>query len=109
MHNHTSIFRIDRFAVPAAALAPFMERVRHIQQLLDRQPGCLQNLVLVSSEPTAQFNILTLVEWENTQHMAAARAAVQAEYAAEGFDPQGFMRSLGVQPDMGSFQFEPQA
>jgi hypothetical protein len=35
--------------------------------------------------------------------MRAAKAAVHARYAAEGFEPAAFMRGLGVRADMASY------
>ncbi|MGN6526506.1 MAG: antibiotic biosynthesis monooxygenase [Burkholderiaceae bacterium] len=97
-------FRVDRFAVPRAALAPFLERVRRSQRLLYEQPGCLQNLVLSRDDGTqADVDVVTIVEWADEPAMRAARATVQARYAAEGFDPAAFMRGLGVQADMVSY------
>ena len=97
-------FRVDRFAVPRAALAPFLERVRRSQRLLDEQPGCLQNLVLSRDDGIqADVDVVTIVEWADDAAMRAARATVQARYAAEGFDPSAFMRGLGVQADMVSY------
>ena len=103
MQAPNSVFRIDRFSVPPAAAPAFMARLRRIHGWLDRQAGCLQNLVLVASEPSAEFNVLTLVEWEDAQAFALARTAVQARYAQEDFDPAAFMRALGVRADLGSY------
>ena len=103
MQAPDSVFRIDRFSVPPAAAPAFMDRLRRIHGWLDEQPGCFQNLVLVANEPSAEFNVLTLVEWQDAQALTAARTAVQARYAQEGFDPAAFMRALGVRADLGSF------
>ena len=104
MPASVSVFRIDKFAVPAAAMHDFMLRLRRIEALLAQQPGCVQNIVLVSSEPSVEFNVLTLAEWADAEAMAGSRTAVQAQYAKEGFDPSASMRQLGVRPDMGSFE-----
>jgi heme-degrading monooxygenase HmoA len=97
-------FRVDRFAVPRHALAPFLERVRRSQRLLDEQPGCLQNLVLSRDDGAqAEIDVVTIVEWADDAAMRAAKASVQARYAAEGFDPAAFMRGLGVRADMVSY------
>lgn len=103
MHHAVSVFRIDKFAVPAAAMTEFMQRLHHIEELLSRQRGCLQNLILKASDVSTEFNVLTLVEWESNQCMTSAREAVQIEYAKEGFDSSAFMSRLGVRADMGSF------
>lgn len=102
--THGPVFRIDRFRVPPAAVAAFMERVQRIRALLDPQPGCRQNLVLTQSEQEGVLRVLTLVEWQSAQAMSAARAAVQERYAEEGFDPLSFMQQLGVEADLGVYQ-----
>jgi len=98
-----TVFRVDKFAVPRHALPAFIERVCHIDQLLAAMPGCRQNLVLTGAAQGDEVNVVTLVEWASTEAMAAARAAVQARYAEEGFDPSAFMRQLGVRADMGTY------
>lgn len=95
-----SIFRIDRFVVPAHALPAFMERLRFTQQTLDAQPGCRQNLVLKQEGNPGEFKIITLVEWADAEAIAAAKAAMQAKYREEGFDPAAFIQELRVQADM---------
>jgi heme-degrading monooxygenase HmoA len=98
-------FRVDRFVVPRPALAPFLERVRRSQRLLDEQPGCRQNLVLSRDDGMQpEVDVVTIVEWADDAAMRAAKAAVQARYAAEGFDPAAFLRRLGVRADMSSYR-----
>jgi heme-degrading monooxygenase HmoA len=104
MTTSRSSFRIDRFHVPEPALAAFMSRLHRIDRLLATMPGCRQHLVLEQSGGADDLRVvLTLVEWEDVQAMASARAAVQEEYAREGFDPPAFMRALGVQPEFGVY------
>ena len=97
-------FRIDRFDVPRPALEPFMARLRITQQLLDAREGCRQNLVLLGVEQGDAIAVVTIVEWASDDAMAAARAAMQAHYAREGFDPAAFMRELGIRPDMRAYR-----
>jgi heme-degrading monooxygenase HmoA len=96
----TSVFRVDKFAVPPDALPAFLERVRHIDRLLAKEPGCKQHLVLTQTQGPGEFNVVTIVEWADAAAMAAARAAMQVHYAREGFDPPSFMKSLGVRGDL---------
>lgn len=107
MSASTSLFRVDKFAVPAASLGAFLARVHNIDRLLAGQPGCIQNLVLTQTEATGEFNIVTIVEWANAEAMARAKAAVQAHYASEGFDPPAFMQSLGVRGDLSVYRRAP--
>ncbi|SFS02563.1 hypothetical protein SAMN05216570_1632 [Dyella sp. OK004] len=101
--NHASVFRIDRFVVPAEAMPAFMERVRISQQTLDTVPGCKQNLVLNRIDDTGECNVITVVEWSGAEAIAAAKTTIQAAYAKEGFDPAAFMQKLGVRADMGLY------
>lgn len=102
--DHTPVYRIDRFNVPAHALPNFMERLRLTQHLLDQLPGCRQNLVLTQPDLAGEFNLMTVVEWSSEAHMAAAKTAMQARYVQEGFDPGAFMRELGVMADLGTYR-----
>jgi len=102
-----STFRIDRFKVPEIALPAFMSRVHRIDRMLAAMPGCLQHLVLEQSGgPDDLRVVMTLVEWADVAAMAVARAAVQEEYAREGFDPPAFMRALGVQAEFGVYALD---
>ncbi|MBI3778996.1 MAG: antibiotic biosynthesis monooxygenase [Gammaproteobacteria bacterium] len=98
-----SVFRIDRFVVSANALPAFIERVHRIQRMLGTMPGCQQNLVLTQTGGSGEFNVVTVVEWENAEAMVAAKKLVQKKYAEEGFDPTTFMQKLGVRADMGLY------
>ncbi|MBX3621644.1 MAG: antibiotic biosynthesis monooxygenase [Rhizobacter sp.] len=99
----TSVFRIDRFVVPGAALPDFMHKVRRTQQALDGLAGCRQNLVLSQAGAGGQYNVVTVVEWADADALAAAQGLMKKTYAAEGFDPGAFMKQLGVQADMGLY------
>ncbi|MDB5092242.1 MAG: antibiotic biosynthesis monooxygenase [Candidatus Eremiobacteraeota bacterium] len=99
----TSVFRIDKFVVPADVLPTLMERVRRSQRLLNAIPGCRQNLVLTQTGNAGEVNLMTLVEWESADAVNAAKAVVQETYAQEGFDPASFLQSLGVRMDVGIY------
>jgi len=99
----TSLFRVDTFEVPAAALPAFLERVHLSDRLLAELPGCLQHRVLTRAGDGPGYDVVTIVEWANAAAMAAAKTAVQHRYAEEGFDPPAFMRGLGVKASMGSY------
>lgn len=99
-----SFYRIDKFDVPASAVAAFLERVHGVQRALDPQPGCLQNLVLAQPGEGGDTRVVTIVEWASAEAAAQARAVMQQRYAQEGFDPPAFMRQLGVRAEFGAYQ-----
>ena len=102
--SEPTVYRIDRFNVPAHALSAFMARVRLTQQMLDALPGCRQNLVLTQCDLAGEYNVMTVVEWHDASHMASAKAAMQRHYGKEGFDPAAFMQELGVKADLGVYR-----
>jgi len=103
VHFPASVFRIDKFAVPADVLPAFIEQVHQTQETLGALPGCQQNLVLTQTGGPGEFNVVTIVEWVNTQAIVAATAVMQKKYAEEGFDPSAFMQTLGVRADLGLY------
>lgn len=105
-HSHqpnTSIFRIDSFAVPQSARAAFMAKVQETSDFLDEQAGCLQNLILERHSGADRFNIVTVVEWTNEDAFANARAAMMESRRTSGFDPEAFLRTLGVEANMSNY------
>lgn len=98
------VYRIDRFNVPSHTFTAFMERIHLTQRLLDKQPGCRQNLVLTQPDLAGEFNVITLVEWSDEASLAAAKTMMQQRYAEERFDPVAFMHRLGVQADLGVYR-----
>jgi hypothetical protein len=58
----TSVFRIDKFVVPADAVPAFLERLHDIQRTLSALPGCQQNLVLTQKGGTGESNMVTVAD-----------------------------------------------
>lgn len=100
-----SMYRVDKFVVPPAALDGFLAQVQRVDALLSVLPGCRQNLVLIQQDSEGEdFQVLTLVEWASAQALADAKAHMQQCYAREGFHPAGFMQQLGVRADLGTYR-----
>ncbi|MEO6018090.1 MAG: antibiotic biosynthesis monooxygenase [Polaromonas sp.] len=99
----TSVFRVDKFVVPAASLTPFVQQIQHVQRTLGTLPGCRQKHVLTQTGGPSEFNVITVVEWADAQALAAAQAAVQKQLADEGFDVASFRRRLDVRGDSGFY------
>lgn len=98
-HDSASVFRIDRLAVPAAAMGPLLAQVERNQARLRAQPGCRQAHALVRPADAEGFNLMTVVEWADARAMTAAKAVMDALHAAEGFDPGTFRQGLGVRTE----------
>lgn len=98
-----SVYRVDKFIVPAAARDEFMARVAMIKDMLQTMPGCRQNLVLEQVAGPGAFNIVTFVEWQDADALENARATVTARYKAMNFNPQDLIARLGITADMANY------
>ena len=99
-----SVFRIDRFVVPAAARDQFLGRVMATRDFLATLDGCLQNVVLEEEQTVENSRILTIVEWRDDRAFEAAKAAAAERYRAIGFKPAELIAQLGVKPEFGNYR-----
>ena len=102
-----SVFRIDRFELPARAVdltATFLARVEETHALLRGCEGYRTDRILVERGGTG---ILTLVEWRDDAAIAAARARVDAARTGSGFDPQTFLRETGISAVFATYVLAP--
>lgn len=98
------VYRIDRFAVPAAARDEFLARVRETHEVLRAQPGFVGDMLLEQSGGPGEFNLVTIAEWESGTAFDEVKAAVGAMHAARGFSPPELMARLGIRGDIGTYQ-----
>jgi hypothetical protein len=98
-----SIYRVDKFIVPAAGREEFLARVRPTHELLGTMAGCLQNLVLEHVSGPGEFNIVTIVEWDGPAALENARTAIQALHEQQSLKPQEMFVRLGIKADMASY------
>jgi len=91
-------YRVDKFVVPEQASEEFIGRVRNTHELLRTQPGSFQNFVLEQSAGPGEFNFVTFVEWESSEAIESARAAVMAMH------PQEMFARLGIKADLANYR-----
>lgn len=100
-----TVFRVDKFVVPADSLPAFFAKMREIQQVVRRMPGCRRDLLLQQSSGAGEFNVVRIIEWADTASVEAALAAMQKRFREEGFDPTAFfVRQLGARTDFGLYR-----
>jgi heme-degrading monooxygenase HmoA len=102
-----SIFRIDKFDVPAESRAAFLARLKATHAALSEAEGCLQNYILEQVSGSGRYNVLTLVQWRDVDAYDQARAAAQARYEASNFDPSAVFEALGIDADLGNYVVAP--
>ena len=99
-----SVFRVDKFVVPAASLDAFITRMRYVHAILVDLPGSLQRHILTQTGGDGEFNVVTLLEWSDADAMTAAVAHVQKRFADDGFDPKKMVAELDIRADQGFYQ-----
>jgi heme-degrading monooxygenase HmoA len=99
-----TVFRVDKFTVPAPARAEFLEKVQATHALLRTQAGFVQDAVLEQTSGPGEFNFITIVEWKNAEAMEPARKAVAALHQGMNFDPREMLTRLGIHADMGNYK-----
>jgi hypothetical protein len=99
-----SLYRIDRFELPASARDELVAAVHHTHELLRRQPGFEHDLLVEEPLPDGRLHVLTVAAWRDAEAMAAARTAIAADRASTGFDPAELMSRLGVTPEFGEYR-----
>ncbi len=98
------IYRVDKFAVPQAARLEFLAKVRETHAMLAVLPGFVRDFVLEQVSGPGEFNVVTLVEWENAEAFEEAKAAIWARHARMGFDPHATFQRLGIRADLGNYE-----
>lgn len=100
----THAFRVARFVVPTAGRDEFVARLQRTHDLIAEQPGVVQDFLLEQSGGPGEFNVVTIVEWENEKAIEAARGAVEQAHADRGFDPEALFERLDVTPDFATYE-----
>lgn len=96
-------YRVDRFVVPEAARAAFLDRVAATSRVLHRQPGFVRELVLEQSTAAGASNFVTVVEWRDAAAIEQAALAVGRAHAAMGFDRRAFTDEHGIRAEIGTY------
>jgi heme-degrading monooxygenase HmoA len=98
------IYRIDKFNVPSSARKEFIDKVHGTHQILRTLPGFIQDNVLEQIGGPGEFNFVTLVIWDSTESLEAARKAVMAKHEEIGFNPQEMFARLGIKADLANYK-----
>ncbi|MBY5838111.1 antibiotic biosynthesis monooxygenase [Rhizobium leguminosarum] len=99
-----AFLRVDKFIVPAAAREEFLVNVMMTHKLLEAQDGFIDHRVLEQVAGPGEFNFITIAEWENTEVVERAQAAVAAAHKAANFDPQEMFARLGIHADIAGYK-----
>ena len=103
-----SVFRVDKFVVPAEARDEILSRVFMTHELLRRQEGFVQDFLLEQFSGPGEFNIVTMVEWESQAAIDKVVPIVKAAHERIAFSAQETIARLGVKADIANYQRVPE-
>ena len=98
-----SMFRIDKFNVPASARSEFLAKASGTHRLLETLDGCLQSLILEHVSGSGEFNFVTIVEWDSAESFEKARTAAAARQKEANFNPQDLFARLKIKADLANY------
>lgn len=98
------VYFIDKFTVPAQAVAEFTERVNYNRGFIRQLEGFITDQVYQHREENGQVAIVTVATWKNQGSLDNAKAKVMEEYHRIGFEPAAFYQRLGIRMDRGVYQ-----
>lgn len=98
-----SIFRIDKFVVPAHARDEFLKGVDATHGELRKQSGFIRDFVLEQVSGPGEFNFVTFVEWANQSALEAAVRKIKRFHRNIGFDGRELVDRLGIAADMANY------
>jgi heme-degrading monooxygenase HmoA len=103
-----SVFRVDKFVVPAEAREEILGKVRATHELLRLQQGFVQDFLLEQFSGPGEFNLVTIVEWESQAAVDKVVPIVKAAHERIAFNPQETIARLGVRADIANYQRLPE-
>lgn len=95
---------VDRFVVPPDSRDAFITRMQLNRRFIRTLPGFIHDTVYEGRDATGKILILTIAVWKNEACLQQAKAAVQAAYKEEGFDPPAFMERLHITMDRAQYK-----
>lgn len=104
-----SIYRIDKFTVPAHAREEFLQRLLQTREILRSQDGFVRDYLLEQDATDGIGHMLTFVEWESAEVVPRVAATVAERHKALGFDRYEMYDRLGIIAEFGTYRpLEPQ-
>ncbi|AZO06203.1 MULTISPECIES: antibiotic biosynthesis monooxygenase [unclassified Mesorhizobium] len=107
-HPTGSVFRVDKFVVPAEARDEILSKVFMTHELLRRQEAFVQDFLLEQFSGPGEFNIVTMVEWESQAAIDKVVPIVKAAHERIAFSAQETIARLGVKADIANYRRVPE-
>lgn len=94
---------IDRFVVPTAAKAEFLERANINRDFIKNLPGFVEDNAYEEDGET-ESRIVTVAVWADEEAFKKARIAVTEEYKRQNFDVAELVKRLHIQMERGIYK-----
>jgi heme-degrading monooxygenase HmoA len=101
--DHQTIFRIDRFVVPADSEAEFLDAVAATATVIKGLDGCLQKHVLKQDGASGDSTYVTVAEWASSAAFQNAHEVIAVKHKEMNLDPQELFRRLHIKAELGSY------
>lgn len=98
------LYRINKFAVPTAARAEFVELVEKTLAMIRSQDGYVKDLFLEQYAGPGRFNFCTMIEFESETYAPKVAAAIAEFDKSLDLDRAALMEKLGVETDSASYK-----
>jgi predicted ester cyclase len=94
---------IDKFLVPANAIAEFKARTAINRHFIKTLPGFITDAEYGYTDEQGNLICVTVAQWESREALAKAKETVQALYKEQGFNPAEMFKRLGITADRGIY------
>lgn len=94
---------IDRFVLPAASKAEFLERANINRRFIKSLPGFMEDNAY-EEDGENESRIVTVAVWANEEAFENARASVTEYYKQQGFDMPALIKRLRIQMERGIYK-----
>ena len=94
---------IDKFLIPKDAIREFKDRTKINMCIVTKQPGFIKEEAYERFDEHGNLICITMVVWKNFDAIIKAKAAVQAEYEKQNFNPTEMMERLHITLERGIY------
>ncbi|WP_295199607.1 ester cyclase [uncultured Chryseobacterium sp.] len=99
------VYFVDEFEVPAKSYEEFKTKLDDNRNLIQKLKGFVKDEVIINTDQSDRFTIMTIAIWENRQSLEEAKKTVQSEYESIHFNPAVFNEQLNIKMKRNIFSY----
>jgi heme-degrading monooxygenase HmoA len=101
------IVLIDKFVVPEASKARFLQEVQRSAAIIKTLPGFVEGFVYEKTGDGTGNAVVTTAVWKDEDAFRNAKQSAAEEFRKIGFDPAEIMKSLNVEIERAVYRRTP--